>query len=160
MYVDLSPYWERLRILAEQRYEQKDGFSSSRYWNQDSHFLGLCGELLYALATRQKIDTELRITGDGGTDFPGGVDVKTCRFETDAYLKAPVGTKRWPDIFVLCYVDKEQRRGRILGWAWSDDLWATGEIRDFGYGPTYTLHQDRLRALSQLERALEEGRWP
>lgn len=156
-YVDLSPYWPELQELARQRYDQKDGWASARYWNIDSHFLGLCGELLYGMATNQPINTDLLAHGDGGTDFPGGVDVKTTRFEFDAYLKHPVGAKHWPDVFVLCYVNKEQKRGRILGWTYSDVVWVSGEVQDFGHGPQYTLHQQHLMPIEGLPLAIKEA---
>ena len=155
--VDLSPYWVRLRALAEERYQQKDGFASSRYWNPDSHFVGLCGEVLYALATGERVDTRLLLEGDGGSDFRGGVDVKTCRFSRDAYLKHPVGAKRWPEVFVLCYLDKQQQAGRILGWVQAGVLKDSNEVKDFGHGPQHVLHQTQLRPIVSLNKEVVDG---
>ena len=152
--VDLSPWWEKLRAVASQRNAQKRDFRSSKYWNADSHFMGLCGELLYAIDRGEKVDTRLLEGGDGGTDFPGGVDVKACRFNSNAYLKHPVRAKHWPEIFVLCFVDKKKKRGRILGWATAKEL-RDGEIKDFGYGPQYTLPQYKLMPIDFL--VIKEG---
>lgn len=65
----LSSYWQRVGEIAQERDEQKRPLASSRYWNQRSHFVGLLGELVFAIETRQAVDVALRREGDGGTRY-------------------------------------------------------------------------------------------
>ena len=36
---DLAPYWDRLTAVAKRRDRQKKAYQSSRYWNDNPHFI-------------------------------------------------------------------------------------------------------------------------
>ena len=140
---DLSPYWADLKAIAKERHEQKKGYASSRYWNLDSHLIGIAGEALYAMKTGQRVDRKLRAFGDEGSDFPDGADVKTCTYRYDPILKHPVWSKKWPALFVFCFVDPKKQEGMIVGYA-TPEMLRGGPVRDFGHGDQFTLDADKL----------------
>lgn len=133
----LRPYWAWLAAVAAERDAQKRPFATSRYWNNDSHFIGLLGELVYALETDQAPDVALRIDGDQGEDFER-VDVKTCVYWRDPYLKHPVNAKWWPASFALVILDQEEQRGMLVGVVDAERV-RQAPVRDWGHGPQYSL---------------------
>lgn len=139
MWHDLSGCWDELKAVAEERNAQKSGFRSSRYWNAESHFLGLLGEQVYALEHGLAVDKALRLNGDGGTDF-GSVDVKTTKYWQYPILKHPVQAQMRADRYALVGIDIDRQRGMLIGEVTADRL-RRGKIEDFGYGPQYTLDE-------------------
>lgn len=140
---DLTPHWEELRAVADGRNQQKQNFQSSKYWNIDSHFIGLLGEQVYALEYGLGVDLELKVSGDGGCDF-GRTDIKACTYWTDPFLKHPVRPKYWPDVFVLVAVDVDGKRGKLVGQATAKQLQRDGTITNFGHGNQYVLYDWEL----------------
>lgn len=145
------PEAARLRAVADARDRQKNGFASSRYWNADSHYIGLLGEWIYGRKVGLEPNLELLIEGDGGYDF-GGVDVKTSTFLDAPHLKHPVGATRWPAAFALVSVDVENLRGRYEGYATASELRAspTREYRP-GFPQHHLFVSDLHRGLPQSE---------
>jgi hypothetical protein len=140
---DLLPVWRKATEAAAQRDGQKRGFASSRYWNQESHFLGLLGEYVYGHVSRQEVNLTLDVTGDGGLDFPG-IDVKATRYYTKPYLKHPATSNRWPPFFVLVAINVDARLGRYCGHIAGHALQKHGTLRDFGHGPQRTMDEFEL----------------
>ena len=74
-------------------------FCISARGSPDSNFVGLCAEQVYAIETDQKVNLDLIIEGDGGSDFPD-IDIKG-----NEHWNGPVeGSPR-----LLNYVDKPLR---------------------------------------------------
>lgn len=139
-----SPWFEVdrdvLQVLhehADARHEQKRDFESSRYWHEDSHFVGLVGEWLVSALTGRPYDARRRIEGDGGVDFPR-TDVKTSTFVSDPHLKHLVNAKSWTDFYVLAVFDPSRAITRVGGWA-SAEMLRAGEIHDYGHGANFYL---------------------
>lgn len=135
-WVDLAPRWDEIRAYAEQRDKQKRGYRSSRYWNKESHFLGLLGELVYGISIGMEPDFTLRRGGDGGSDFPD-TDVKATKYWTDPWLKVPVDSTM-VGTYALVGIDVEQRRGYVAG-VFSRKEVRAALIKDWGYGPMFSL---------------------
>lgn len=141
--------WDFIEELAEKRnasYE-RDCF--------DSHRTGIAGELAYARAFDNELDTSIYQHGDGGVDFvhrdtpegedPELLDVKT-RTHYDGWLIVSEDTLRQTpaDVFVLVVV--EDTFADIVGWASVDKLW-NGQRRDGYGGKCRALPQDALTDL-------------
>lgn len=143
---DLTPFWELIGAIAQDRNSQKGGFASSQYWNKDPHFVGLCGEFIFDFATNLPIDLKLKVKGDGGTDFKLAdgriVNVKTSTYWNDPHLKMSE-KDHWVDIFVLAGLDYDRQRCKLFGWATADEL-RNGQIANYGYGDRYTLRPKDL----------------
>jgi hypothetical protein len=151
-WMDLIPYWDVIVAKAEEREQQKRRFQSSKLWrgSGSTHLPGLAGEVVYALATGQKADIRLRVTGDNGIDFPDGVDVKTSTYWRDPWLKVPQTTRRWPSYFALVALDLDDKRGRVMGLITPEALQRHGELLvwNAAAGPQWSLSGDVL-ALAQ-----------
>ena len=101
----------------------------------DRHFAGALGEIAWGRFTGFEVDKRTIGRGDGGTDFSGGIDIKT-RVSWNRYrpnLLIPV--KQWiredrpkPNKYVLCWISKEEfeagaiRTVRIVGWITAIDF--------------------------------------
>ncbi|NAL77289.1 hypothetical protein DYY65_03430 [Nitrososphaera sp. AFS] len=139
----MSPYWNVLEAASELRDNQKRGFASSRYWNDKGHFIGLLGEMVYAIKTGQEINLDLIIYGDGGIDFRD-VDVKSSPYWRSPYLLIPVGKPMRVNNYVLVGIDIPNKRGYIIGWATKEDILVAERV-NFGYGESYRLTSNQLR---------------
>lgn len=151
-WLNLAPYWPLLSRLAAERDQRKRGYASTRDWARDPHFVGMAGEMAYALATGREPDFGSGALGDGGRDFVvegRRVDVKTSLFWEDAYLKVYPSDLRADD-YVLVALDRPNRRAQVLGKA-TREMVAKAPLMDRGYGPSHNLH------FSQLE-PIEYGR--
>jgi hypothetical protein len=80
---DLSSYWSWLTEISEKIHDQKDGFKSTRAWNNKSHFIGNCGEFTITLATGIMFDFTLRIEGQGNIPDFYETEVKCSTYYTD-----------------------------------------------------------------------------
>jgi hypothetical protein len=114
-WIDLVPWWERITTEAHRRQAQKRGFKSGRHWNADTDFVGLCGEVVFAVQNGLEVDWSLRLDGDGGVDFivdGETVNVKATPYWRDPYLKAPKGDNLTAaDWYALTPVDLPGQRG-------------------------------------------------
>lgn len=151
---NLSPFWPWLKWLGRQRDTQKSGFRSSRYWNEHSHFYGLCGELVFALEMGLEIDDRLLLHGDN-EDFSteGGLsfDVKTCTYIHDPHLKHPEGFHKWSDVFVLVGLNTNSKAAKIVGYALESQM-REAPIKDYGHGRQHSL---KPKELTQSPKALQ-----
>jgi hypothetical protein len=141
---DLAPFWGYLQWLASQRDRQKSEFSSSRYWNRSAHFIGLVGEFVFSLESGLPLDADLKINGDGGIDFPGGIQVKTSTNLQDPTLKEMLEPKGgWSAYYALVKIDVERKWARYMGWCLGATL-RNGPIENYGPGQRRTLPFDQL----------------
>lgn len=155
-WINVAPFWEELGNLADARDRQKRGFASTRQWNDESHFVGLLAEQIYALHKGLQIDKRLLINGDRGIDFPG-VDVKGCRYWRDPWLKHPVGKKLTVGTYVLVALDLDLRRGYLAGYATSKEL-LCAPVVNWGHGRQYSLCAKSLH-LFEAEEQKEIKDW-
>lgn len=141
---DLSPYWDYLKWLATQRDKQKSEFQSSQYWNRSAHFIGLVGEFTFSLESGLPLDGSLRIDGDGGVDFLGGIQVKASTNAQDPTLKEMTDPKGgWSAYYVLVKVDLDRRWTRYLGWCLGSTL-KNGNLENYGLGHRRVLRPGQL----------------
>jgi len=140
---DLGKFWDTLIATASERDNQKRKFKSSRYYNEKSHFIGLCGEMTYSIITGLKPDLTLRLLGDGGLDFPD-TDVKATEYWKDPYLKENPDAAFVARFYVLVAIDTIQKRGRVCGWASRTDV-QNAPLKNWGQGPRRSLHESCLR---------------
>ena len=140
---DVAPFWNYLQHLAKLRDQQKREFQSSRYWNRASHFIGLVGEFVFSLESGLPLDSSLKINGDGGVDFPGGIQVKTSTNLKDPTLKELIEPKDWSAYYVLVKVDPTRKWAKYLGWCLGGTL-KNGEIENYGLGQRRVLRPTQL----------------
>ena len=84
-----------------------------------AHFLGVLGELGWAIATGDSVDEEIYAVRDGGEDF-NGIEVKTITYmgSGEPELKIPVReyeTRKPPKLYVLTRFDSSNGIIQILG---------------------------------------------
>ena len=143
---DLSPVWNTIYSIGEQRHQQKDSFKSTRAWNLKSHVIGIVGEFVVSLESGKPFDAELRLFGDGGRDFQFGevkVDIKCATFIKDPDLKHPSDEHRWPDYFVLVAFNEPKKKARLMGWTTGQAL-KNSITRDYGYGVQRIMNWSKL----------------
>lgn len=91
-----------------------------------SHYIGVLGELAWAIATGQEIDKNIYSVRDSGEDF-AGVEIKTITYfgEGEPELKIPVTEyeKRTNiDIYVLARVSTKRNEVELLGMISKEDF--------------------------------------
>ena len=160
---NISRFWDRLKIIAEQRDKQKLHYKSTKNWSsQSSHFLGLLGEMAFSLETGIKIDLLLRAEGDGGLDFNYDgkfYDVKGTQYWKDPHLKQYPNPKKWCDYYVLAGIRTNEHLVKIFGWTSKENL-QKAHLVDYGYGnqrsiPYSELNKDLPEWLPSLKRKFE-----
>jgi hypothetical protein len=141
---DLVPVWDEIYTLGNTiDIQKKDYRSNSGYRpNNDSHIIGFVGEYVIELETGVPFNREIRVGGDGGSDFKFGdkeVDVKCSTFVPDPDLKHPAHSQRWPHYFVLVCFDVPHKEAKLMGWATGDSL-KNAKVTDYGYGPQRSIN--------------------
>ena len=84
-----------------------------------AHFLGVIGELGYALATGQEVDEEIYSVRDSGEDFEG-VEVKTITYMGSGEPELKITTKEYqrrtpPKLYVLTRFNLRNNEVEVLG---------------------------------------------
>jgi hypothetical protein len=84
-----------------------------------AHFLGVLGELGWAMATGDVIDSNIYSVRDGGEDF-SGIEVKTITYagNGEPELKIPVEeyeTRKPPKMYVLTRFNSDKNIIQVLG---------------------------------------------
>lgn len=152
-WLDLSPHWLTIERLAQKRHNQKEAFESSRHWTKknNTHFCGLCGEVIVAIKAGLKVDRELRVNGDPGFDFNEDgtlYDVKTSTYWNSPHLKEFTDSNKRPDVYILVALDLNKKRGRVVGWV----LWSQlqrAKKRDYKYGPRLSVTESEINGMKQ-----------
>ena len=138
--------WEMLEDIAAERETRRRDDRNYKQLTKNPHFCGLVGQEVYAQETGLIPDYTIRPNGDGGQDFQDGIDVKTCTYWKDPYLKENPSRAKWPVGFALVAVKLDERKGRVVGFATVKMVKAAERI-DWGYGPKLSLHGDQLISL-------------
>lgn len=108
--------WQAAQRLGAMRNAGKEKYASAVYINQNSHEVGVCGELAFEQFSGIPVDTAQRAKGDGGIDFilPLKVDVKTSSRGDKLYVEEH---HAGADIYVLAhYLDSSSTA--LVGWIW------------------------------------------
>jgi len=84
-----------------------------------AHFLGVIGELGYALATDQSVDEEIYSVRDSGQDFEG-VEVKTITYMGAGEPELKITVKEYdqrtpPELYVLTRFNLKKDEVEVLG---------------------------------------------
>lgn len=133
--------WQEMTERAGRLDTLSQSATNTRRWSPDFNLLGCLGEALYAMLSGHEMNKRIEIR-DGGTDFPG-VDVKaTSHWQAPRLLRLATDPLK-ADRYVLVAVDLEGRRARLVGQATREMLRAA-EVREYGHGPTRTLHEGEL----------------
>lgn len=136
---DLKPFWGWLTWLSEAREQEKRIARGSGPNKAQSHIIGLCGELVFALEFNLALDTHVYVGrgGDGGQDFRN-VDIKTAKFWRDPWLKIAPNARHWTAWYGLVALDQDMKRGRFCGLA-TQEMVRYAPLKDWGYGPMHSL---------------------
>lgn len=115
--------------LAKKRHEAKSRSfrNSSIYTKQEDmrvsreylpHFVGLIGEMAWALYSGEKVDEEIYKVRDKGEDF-SGTEVKTITYfgegEPELKIKQSEYSEKTPDTYVLVRYNDGDKEAEILG---------------------------------------------
>ena len=149
-WTSLVPYWSLLSHVAAERERQKNDFESTRNYAKRPHFVGLCGELVYAIGRDKELNADLLINGDGHKDFTGvsgkRVDIKTTTHWDKPLLLWDTNYERKAgpaDVLVLGTVDMDKRRGALVGWCLGEKILTAPQL-DFGYGNRHFIEGGEL----------------
>lgn len=154
-WIDLCHKWERLVALGEARTASKAHLKTcSTKGRRDTNVLGIMGEEVLACVLGLKVDEMQRPEGDEGFDFVIGgvtVDVKATDYDdghliddTNEQKAARQEVKPRADIFVLVYVDWENKCGRVVGWCTREELEAAYNPNFRKLGPRLAIPGDEL----------------
>tara|TARA_R110002020_G_scaffold103752_3_gene243101 strand:- start:13851 stop:14384 length:534 start_codon:yes stop_codon:yes gene_type:complete len=105
------------RFMNEKKEELSDEFRVDKQYM--AHFLGVIGELGYALATDQKVDEEIYSVRDSGQDFDG-VEVKTITYMGAGEPELKITMKEYeqrtpPKLYVLVRFNLKNHEVEVLG---------------------------------------------
>lgn len=120
-----------------------------KYNSQYNHFIGLLGELAYAIYSKQKVDTSIMTVGDNGIDFEDGTDVKTSTSKNrpDLLLFKKNFHKKNPKSYLLAWIKpdlKNHKEVELIGRINRDEILKVKRDVDFGYGDTYLIDKKYL----------------
>ncbi len=127
IWVDLSGRWDEIKKHSDEmechvKKKYKDGYLD---WSGRNFLISIAGEFAYGIWKGEEPNLELLKEGDGGTDFPGGVNVKATPANKAPHLLLPEHEKITAKFYVLVSVEVEHKRARIWGWAPGDEIAAT-----------------------------------
>lgn len=130
------------------RTAMNNNINDQQMGKQDSFTIdieGMVGE--YAVAKALNLCPDFTVgPRNGGHDLlthnNKTVDIKTTKYKTGALLATLKKEQSPCDIYVLVTVDKDGCD--IAGWASSEELFQSKNIKDKGHGPGFCLEQDQL----------------
>lgn len=148
LWMDLQRYWPALERCGAGR-TRKDSYGSTRNYTPHHHFIGVCGEFIFALAAGVEMSFEVDdFKGDGAIDFTVagfGVQVKTVPYFPAKWQRGVVALVEFVDFadftrldklaafYVLTTVDLKRQRGAVIGWERAERL-TRAPIVDLGFG--------------------------
>lgn len=126
----------------------KQNYKSSRYLNADSHEISKWGEWLFA----EKFDLVDEINWDvrpGGDSYDFKINGKTIDLKTTNYWRLPelkvFPNEKPADFYVLVGISKEEKRGRLAGFATFAQLFDEANYVNYrGLGWRYMLAERDL----------------
>jgi hypothetical protein len=136
-----------IRRVGEGRAATHRGFTSQRVMNPQHDIIGAAGECLLSILTGHPWERNVKLTNDGGEDFPG-TDVKSraaphARLTRTLVHSADGGLHGWVDFYALVIVQDDLTAWRYAGWHTGAFL-AAAPQRDYGHGPVCALRESQL----------------
>ena len=147
--IDLSPDWDQLTEIGEERNDQKREFASTRQLTTNPHFDGICGEWAYGMLYGIRPNVQLLVQGDPNPDF-SGVEVKTSSYWQDPWLRMFPDDRFNAQCFVLVALNKPDRSARVWGWASPEEIQNTAVEHIPGQGFRHVLRTDQLHKMEIL----------
>lgn len=149
------------RKIASMRQQGKNfGQWANNHNSDDTHLIGVVGELMVAHALGLPMDYNYYSGGDGGIDFVAPPLVIEVKAVSSAGYRFSTYTPRYGDIKfdigVLCAVDLFGRSGLIKGWTTKTHFISQCKVEDLGNGKRLIIDNDRLMALPSLIKLLEK----
>jgi len=133
--INLKPYYGWAKYIADERSAQKEALvGKGRVFSKNYQVVGILGELAYSIVTGEVMDYKQRLLGDGGTDFPGGVNVKSGEKGRTKYLIEDIDKLGEVCVYVLVIVDLATISAEIVGWIDMSGFINNKIIKDFGFG--------------------------
>ena len=121
--------------------------------NWTRHYYGLIGELAYSKITGEAVN-ELVGTGDDGTDFANGVQIKTSNQPKKPNLMILVSLyeRKHADIYILMWARAMPDGAEVecLGGIRNENMKKVWCITDKGFGPTYKVPYYFLKPIEKL----------
>lgn len=151
----------RKQNVGKRSYQERSIKFANMGWV--NHYVGLLGESMVAYLTGGKIDREIYVSRDGGTDIlglPKTVEVKTSLSRwTDLYVNAK--HRSTPDVYVLVHqgevpirVDRKDMRSTVrtmVAYGWVPGKEFREESEYVGSPPpAWKLHKSKLRLFCDL----------
>jgi len=150
--VNLKPYYAWAKFIADERSAQKEALvGKGRVFSKNYQIVGILGELAYSIVTGEAMDSKQRLLGDGGTDFSGGINIKSGEVGKTKWLIEDMDKFGEVDIYILVVVDLGRITGEIVGWIDGDGFQCRGMVRDFGYGDRFALPVDELNDIMTFQ---------
>lgn len=147
--------WSALLGLAAQREERQAKVHTSRYWRENPHLPGLCGEWLYGNLTGQEMSWTPEVW-TAGEDFPG-VDVKTTTHARSPHLSGGNEQRVKAPLLFGTAVDLDKRLVKGLGFA-TRPMLAAAPWRKYGHGSAHRLEPRDLLSADELLAQFLRGR--
>ena len=144
------------KTLAKQRYElaRKNGRPDQQIGKQSSEqtdLEGIGGEIAASKVLNVYPSPILELDSGRDIKYRGiKIDVKTTKYKTGK-LVAKLNT-RSEEVDVYLLVTGVFPDYIIRGFALKDELLSDKNINDLGHGPGYTLTQDKLRPIEELDK--------
>ena len=146
-WVDLTPYHDKCKEYADAIDSLKLGWVSSNYLNKSPHYSGKIGECIFGELFNLPINFAVHYRGDNGVDFKLNgwvIDVKSTVYYRQPDLKEFPNLTHVPDVYVLCAVDLERMRGRLVGFCSALRLLSMPPTDYKGLGKRYWVSGDVL----------------
>jgi hypothetical protein len=139
-------------MIAQMRHRQNEGIKDNKVSDkasEDINYLGVVGE--YAFCKQMNVcpdlSTEPRKNGYDCVYNDKRWDVKATECRT-GHLLIP-SKKNNPDVDVYVLAIIHAFHVELIGWAYKTDLMQPENLKELGYGLTYTLTQQQLRKFKQ-----------
>ena len=128
--------------------ETKNNFNAyktkPKWWR---HYVGALGEVAYSVYIGKEVDTTTIGTGDDGTDFDHGVDVKSSDLNRRPNLLLGINqfNKKYAKRYVLAWV--QLPKVELIGYIDRQDVIEKSTIKNFGYNDNYFVSNNNLKPL-------------
>lgn len=143
---------EVCRMIGQMRDKNNTQFNHEKVSNKTQEqqtFEGVIGEVAFCKAMNvcPDLSTEPRKNGYDCVFNERRVDVKSTSVATGNLLLPEWKDNPDIDIYVLAIL--HPFHVELVGWAFKTDLVQPENLKDYGYGPTYSMSQAQLRKFKQ-----------
>ncbi len=123
----------------------KNFFSDKPGWWR--HYIGALGEVAYSKATGHKVDTETIGRGDGGADFPNGVQIKSTmkKHKPDLIISKRQFNMKKGTIYVLAWI--KIPKVEFVGWITRSKFDTLKQLKKFQHGEAWVVKHQLLNSV-------------